>query len=57
MVSETQDLQNKDPVMRITIPIPEEEDNLNIFIQKTATYCGCFLYKLFTNFALLIREL
>lgn len=57
MVSEIPDLQNKDPVMKITIPIPEEEDNLNIFIQKTATICGCFLYKLFTNFALLIREL
>jgi hypothetical protein len=57
MVSEIPDLQNKDPVMRITIPILEEEDNLNIFIQKTATICGCFLYKLFTNFALLIREL
>lgn len=57
MVSEIPDLQNKDPVVKITIPIPEEEDNLNIFIQKTATICGCFLYKLFTNFALLIREL
>ena len=57
MVSEIPDLQNKDLVMKITIPILEEEDNLNIFIQKTATICGCFLYKLFTNFALLIREL
>jgi hypothetical protein len=57
MVSEIPDLQSRDQGMKITIPIPEEEDNLNIFIQKTATICGCFLYKLFTNFALLIREL
>lgn len=57
MVSETPDLQNKDQGMKTMVSILEEEDNLNIFIQKTATYCGCFLYKLFTNFALLIREL
>lgn len=36
MVSEIPDLQNKDPVMRITIPILEEEDNLNIFYIKNS---------------------
>ena len=42
MVSETPDLQNKDQGMKTTVSIPEEEDNLNIFIQKQPQYVAVF---------------